>query len=310
MYSLFGTWLFIIVLVCGIIFLFVGLFLLLIRLFLKRKKQKKYILSKVIGIIFTCLGIFLLLGFFFLNLFSNPAKITDFMEDHYYNQYVETDEKLDISLGTSKFSYHGDSYQRIPTWNMTVKLFDRNRKEAVFNLEQEDISTNHDKITAFSYEDPSGAELICIQKWIYCRENDCEKLLAYYNSNEPNFWYHYMEVNDSGLGTRARTEFSDEWFGQLMECDEKYVSLCSTDSHQSYERTENLEIECSYFLEQRILGKNYYRSFTVDVTSMGDVYLSLFSDLFTNENSYSTYRVTDGALAAELIHIGDAITTT
>lgn len=305
--------LFAIILVSSIILLLAGILTLLIRLLLKRKKQNKYILSKVMGIIFICLGILLPSGFFLLHLFSNPTKIIDFLEDHYYNQYVETDKKLDVSFfeitGTGEFLYDGENYQLIPTWNMTVKLFDRNRDDAVFNLERGESNAYHDEITAFSYEDPSGADLICIQNRIYCRESDCEKLFAYYNSSEPNFQYYYMDVNDSSLGAGIKMEFSDEWFGQIMEYNEKYVTLCSKDSYRNYETAENLETECSYFLEQRIPGKNYYRSCTVYVTSMGDVYLSLFSDLFTNENSYFTYRVTDEALAAELIHIGEAITT-
>lgn len=275
---------------------FVGILILAIRSVRKRKTGKKHRVSKILGTI--CIvagGLTAIIPLALVALIVGGGavmSIFDAREEAYFSKYVKTDTVVEASEDSDCFECKGEKYVPVNCFYVTYR--DKNRKEAVANLKQEEG-------TVFRYQHPSGCRLLCIYDSIYCWEDDMEKLKEYYCNGQFNYVCEYYDGEDGDEEPHEmKVAFSDDLFWELCEKKTEKLKLVSKD-RSNYD----LEILYQFDIEQNRTEENMSRYLFVTVSTDGGVYIDQAEPLVGDEkNTDYLYLVTDKAAAEKFLQIG------
>lgn len=279
----------VIALIIGVISLSIGITILIARSAKKKNTLKKNMPTKVAGITFIVLGF--LVGGIPLT-FIGVITISGVLhqkhsqaEKSYYDRCVETNAII-TGAGDSflddGFYYNNMHYTAINC--MSVEYLDENRTEAVAN-------SSDRQLTVFNYNSPSGCSLLCIKDNIYCCDNELNTLDEYYRNCKFTYTYEYYDDKDKFQNTKI--DFYDDLFFLIYDLEPEFTTECSDDFYCFFE-DNNYKSKTHFMLQQVSSDKAFSRSYYVDVTTTGDVFIHGIKSVYRKEwANYAVYKIKD-----------------
>lgn len=286
----------------GIVPLIVGIVILVRRAIQKKKTGEKYRKRFIAGLaltgfgsVFAGLPILFIAGILLMNVLAIPLDIMDDIsyakEEAYFDKYVETGKTIDSSVDKLDredfFILDGRRYVQV--LGMATKYKDKHRGDAVANIPFKGATRFDKPMTLFQYKTDFSDSLLSLRDYVYCPEDELNKLMDYYHGE--TFQYTCDDADDNEF----KISFEDEAFFDVMELTEGKLEKCS-------DKEFNKAVDKDGFtLEQKSEDGLFDCFFAVFVTDQ-EVYVSGIIPLYSeNDNLFNeNYRVIDTELAGKL----------
>ncbi len=204
----------------------------------------------------------------------------------FFEEYVETDEIIEPEMYRDRlegFDFHGVHYSLVE--GMNVLNHDKNRKEAIANLSSCDF-------TVFRYENESGCDLLCINKEVFCPDEQRNDLDEYYRNQK--FSYSYKHVDSADYQVRD-CRITDDVYFSLFDFDPSVVTVYPGEfDYLSDDRGSTKLID--FCLVQNCGNGQFQREICLDIESDGAVFVCKRKTYGLDSVAGTTYQITDPSI--------------
>ena len=214
----------------------------------------------------------------------------------YFTQYTETDKIIPVEEGSINpgYSYKGESFAYDGNTYVLIKpkavYEDGHRQEAAANLDD-----GKNRMTAYEYDYPASLHILNVSDFLYCREDELEKLYAFYNDPaQCDFTYQFIYMVPDRHDRMVVEVFEDIDFD-----DETYLHLSNGDPRVCKQVKTVGRVSKHVRIRQNTADTYFVRSMEFYRTD-GQVYMIIFNHMSgdgSDMDVHKCYHITDPELA-------------
>lgn len=265
----------------------------------RRNPEEKHKGMKRAGIILIIIGVLILASpviAVMLYLYKSHLEwLQNEKAEKYSTTYIDTGVEITAKENQiyKGFDFQDKYYVKVSA--MEVEYEDEGRGEAVANVADSEM-------TVFDYDSPSGCDMLCIERDIYCWEEEKEELEEYYRQGE--FKYQISFEDPMEKVYQKEVDFENDVFFGLYDVKTDYTEM--TDYYEGKLGTEDIlgRPRSIYELKQSSVDGEFNRGFEVVIFQDGEVYLRERTPVFyeyDNGEIENLYKVIEPVAKKKLL---------